>query len=323
MSRPHPAPTASEPVWIEAGGARQFVALRGRGGVPVLLVHGGPGSSLLPYARQIARTTRLEQDVALAYWEQRGTGRSRGTLREADLSLDRVVADAAAVAEHLAGRFGRPPVLVGHSWGTVVGVLLAASRPDLVAAYVGVGQVVHVREQERASTAWALERAEGAGDRRALRTLDRLGPLPHSAAGMARQRAVLARYGGVWRGHGATALALSGLWDAVTTPEYDLADLWRQARDPLFSLRALMADKLAVDLERQAPRLGVPAWFVVGEHDRITPPALVERYASALTAPAVHVVRFERSAHLPHLEEPAQFERVVREAAGLGGPPRP
>lgn len=301
---------------VEAEGSRLFVALRGRGPVPVLLVHGGPGASLLPFAREIARTTRLEEGVTLAYWEQRGTGRSRGTCTEADLSLAGAVRDAAAVAAWLAERFGRAPVVVGHSWGTVLGVLLARDRPDLVAAYVGLGQVVHVAEQEAASTAWARAEAERRGDRAALRVLRRLGPPPHTAAGMLRQRAVLARLGGVWHGHGAFALALSGLRAYLTTPEYGLGDLWRQARDPAFSLRALLPDKRRVDLERQAPRLDVPVWFGIGAHDRITPPALVERYAAGLAAPSVRLVRFERSAHLPHLEQPERFEAVVREAVG-------
>ncbi len=307
----------SEPVWIEVGGVRQFVALRGRGAVPVLLIHGGPGASLLPFARQIARATGLEADFALAYWEQRGTGRSRGTLGEGDLSLDAIVSDAAVVAERLAERFGRAPLVVGHSWGTVVGVLLARDRPDLVAGYVGVGQVVNVRDQEAASTAWARDQAQRRGDRRALRALDRLGPPPHTAAQMLRQRAVLTQFGGVWHGRGRLALAASGLRDALTTPEYTARDLWRQAQDPLFSLRALMPDKQTVDLVALAPSLSVPAWFVAGAHDQITPVSLVEGYVRALDAPAgKHLVRFERSAHYAFLEEPQRFEGVVREAAG-------
>ncbi len=122
----------SLPLWIETRGTRQFVALTGRGAAPVLLVHGGPGASLLPFARALARDTRLEDDFALAFWEQRGTGRPRGALTEADLSLSGIVADAVAVAERLAEQVGRPPLVVGHSWGTVVGVLLARDRPDVV-----------------------------------------------------------------------------------------------------------------------------------------------------------------------------------------------
>ena len=304
-------------VWLTAGGVRQSVVLRGHGPTPLLMVHGGPGASLLPFARQIARATQLEDAFTLAYWEQRGTGRSRGRLVEADLTLERIVSDAAVVAAWLAARFGRPPVVVGHSWGTVVGVRLAAARPDLVAAYVGAGQVVCVREQERRSTAWACAQAAAAGDRGALRTLARLGSPPHTAAGMLRQRAVLARYGGVWHGHGQGALVLAGLYDYLTTPEYSVRDLWRQARDPAFSLRALMPDKLTVDLGQQVRRIDVPAWFVAGAHDQITPLGLVRPYVDALDAPAgKRLVVFETSAHLPFVEEPARFERVVREAAG-------
>ncbi|MGB3543638.1 alpha/beta fold hydrolase, partial [Rubrivirga sp.] len=292
-----------------------FVALRGRGPVPVLVIHGGPGSSLLPFARTIARRTDLELDHTLAYWEQRGTGRSRGALREDDLSLAAILEDAIEVAARLTDRFKRPPVVVGHSWGTVIGVMLAQRRPDLVASYVGVGQVVNVREQERLSTAWAREQAEAAGDRASLRALDRIGAPPHTAVDMLRQRSVLARFGGVWHGHGQRSLVASGLKDYLTTSEYGPADLWRQARDPAFSLRALMPDKLEVDLEVQAPRLDVPVQFVAGVHDRITPLALVERYATALDAPGgARVILFEASAHLPFLSEPGRFGAVVRDA---------
>lgn len=306
----------SEPVWIESGGTRQFVALRGQGRVPVLLIHGGPGASLLPFARHIARETNLESDLTLAYWEQRGTGRSRGTLDESDLSLAAIVTDAVAVAEHLAERFGRAPLIFGWSWGTVIGVLLARDRPDLAAAYIGASQVVNVEHQEDASTAWAREQAEQSQDEASLRALDRLGLPPHSATGMLRQRAVLARYGGVWHGHGHRALVASGLRDYLTTPEYTARDLWRQARDPAFSLRALMPDKQTVDLAVLAPRLSVPAWFIAGVHDQITPLALVEAYVRTLDAPAgKHLVRFEHSAHMAFIEEPTRFEGVIREAA--------
>ena len=302
--------------WVDANGVRQFVALRGRGRVPILFIHGGPGASLLPFARGMAAATRLEDGFTLAYWEQRGTGRSRGRTRASELSLANIVADAVVIARWLREHFERPPIVVGHSWGTVVGVLLASTRPDLVAAYVGVGQVVSVLEQERDSTAWARAQATAAGDHAVLRRLDRLGSPPHSATEMLRQRALLARYGGVWHGRGQTDLVRSGLKDYLTTPEYRLADLWRQARDPVFSLRALMDDKVGVDLVQQAPRLEVPVWFAAGVHDRITPLALVERYMDGLDAPAgKRLVRFERSAHLPFVEEPERFEEVVRAAA--------
>lgn len=309
--------SASRALWVTSGGAKQFVALRGRGRVPLLLVHGGPGASLLPFAREIARTTCLEDDFALAYWEQRGTGRSRGHLRERDLTLDRIVADCVAVAEALRDRFGRPSVLVGHSWGSAVGILAAVRRPDLFAAFLGLGQVVCVAQQEQLSYDWAWGRAREAGDRAGLRELARIGPPPHDHRGMLRERAVLAAHGGVWHGHGTWALAAGDVWRALRAPEYTLRDLARQIADPFFSLRALVEEKYTLDLFVQAPRVEVPAWFIAGAHDWTTPTVLVERYVEALDAPrGKRLVRFENSAHLPFLEEPGAFEAVVREVAG-------
>ncbi len=288
------------------------------------MVHGGPGASLLPFAREIARTTRLEDDFALAYWEQRGTGRSRGRLRERDLTLDQIVADCVAVAETIRDRFGRPQVLIGHSWGSAVGLLAAVRRPDLFAAFLGVGQVVCVAEGERISYEWACARARQSGDRAGLRELRRIGPPPHDHRGMLRERAVLAAHGGVWHGHGAWALAVGDVWRALRTPEYTLLDLARQVADPFFSLRALVAEKYTIDLFEQAPRVEIPAWFIAGAHDWTTPSVLVERYVAALDAPrGTRLVRFERSAHLPFLEEPQAFEAVVREVADMARASRP
>ncbi len=132
---------------------------------------------------------------------------------------------------------------------------------------------------------------------------------------MLRQRAVLARFGGIRHGYGHRALVASGLRDYLTTPEYTARDLWRQARDPAFSLRALMPDKLTVDLMALAPSLSVPAWFIAGVHDQITPNSLVEKYVGALDAPAgKHLVPFEHSAHYSFLAEPRRFEGVIRDA---------
>ena len=56
-----------------------------------------------------------------------------------------MVRDAEEVVEYLRKRLGKEKVVVlGYSWGTVVGTLLARKRPDLLYAYVGMGQSVSI-----------------------------------------------------------------------------------------------------------------------------------------------------------------------------------
>jgi hypothetical protein len=48
-----------------------------------------------------------------------------------------------------------------------------------------------------------------------------------------------------------------------------------------------------------------------GRHDQVAPPAAAERYAELLEAPSKQLVWFERSAHMPHLEEPKRFRELL------------
>ena len=55
----------------------------------------------------------------------------------------------------------------------------------------------------------------------------------------------------------------------------------------------------------------VPAWGVVGADDTYTPVSDAEARHAALPDATLHVV--EGAAHLPNLERPAEFNRVLGE----------
>jgi pimeloyl-ACP methyl ester carboxylesterase len=46
-------------------------------------------------------------------------------------------------------------------------------------------------------------------------------------------------------------------------------------------------------------------------HDQVAPAGPAERYAELLEAPGKQRVWFERSAHMPHLEEPGRFRELL------------
>src|SRR3546814_11425880 len=82
------------------------------------------------------------------------------------LQIDTFVDDAIEVAEHVRERLGKDKlVLVGHSWGTIVGLRAALERPDLFHAYVGIGQVINTRLNEKLSFEYGLRRASAEGNR--------------------------------------------------------------------------------------------------------------------------------------------------------------
>ena len=87
-------------------------------------------------------------------------GRQVATTSTSDLTeggINRFVADAIELTELIERRYQvKKVVLMGHSWGTVIGLKAALKRPDLFHVYVGVGQVINARDNERESFAYAL-----------------------------------------------------------------------------------------------------------------------------------------------------------------------
>lgn len=136
---------------VELGGVKQWILLRGQAQQPIMLVlHGGPGSADIATAGHYQR--ELEKQFLVVNWDQRGAGKSecRDASSSTDLSIDQLVADATELIRLLLARFGKQKLYVlGHSWGSALGLLVTHRCPELVHGYIGVGQLVDASENER------------------------------------------------------------------------------------------------------------------------------------------------------------------------------
>lgn len=300
---------------VAIGGTQQWVLERSVDvDHPILLfVHGGPGTSQLTMNRR--NTKDLEAHFTVVNWDQRGAGKSYRAMRDrSSMTIDQFVQDTRQLVEHLLATFGhRQLVLVGHSWGTVVGTLTVAKYPELFSCYVGIGQVANMREGESVSYEWTLQQARASGDDRAVAALEAIGPPPFGGDWQRKtmtQRRYLGRFGGEVHAsrRGAFPLVLGSL---LFSREYSLIDRVDFFRGIFGSMRLLWPELLDVDLAERVPALDVPVFFVEGRHDWEAPSVLAERYFELLRAPRKELVWFENSAHLPNFEERQKFDRFL------------
>jgi pimeloyl-ACP methyl ester carboxylesterase len=295
---------------IPLGGFRQTVLLRGQDTrKPVLLyLHGGPGMGMLPVARHM--TAGLEADFLTVHWDQRGAGASCAGVDWSTLTLERMLGDTIELSEHLVERFGRPIFLLGHSWGSVIGALAVQQRPELFAAYIGLGQLVHGRRNEQLSHAFTLAEARRRGDAEAIAQLESVQPPYPNNAALGTQRRWLVTYGGTIYD---TARAREALPAMLFGREWTLAT--RLGAFPCFdaSTERLWSSVDSVDFLTSIPRLEVPVLLFSGRHDYNTPFTLTEEWAARLEAPHVQVVWLEDVAHMAPLEAPEAFQAAIRE----------
>jgi pimeloyl-ACP methyl ester carboxylesterase len=307
---------------IQLGGMTQWIRVRGSDASnPVLLLmQQGPGLPMISEAQRLEQLLGLEQAFTVVYWDQRGTGLSSPSLRtnsnRFEISKARMVDDTVMLLELLRDRFGGKTFVAGFSFGATFAACAAARRPELVAALVAAGMDIDVPAAESNAYAFALGAARRHGNGRAIRQLEAIGQPPHATAKQFRTRARwVGNFGGLATNASYNAIIRAVLISLVRSPDYSPADVIRAVRGMTASLAALLPQLATLDLVNAVPRLDVPIVMAQGRFDQVAPGEAAQRFHDSLKAPSKQLVWFERSAHTPHLEEPAKFRDLLIDVA--------
>jgi pimeloyl-ACP methyl ester carboxylesterase len=299
---------------IELNDVPQWVSVRGDAAGPVLLfLHGGPGGAEFGPRRKYLAD--LERSWLVVEWEQRGAGRSfRGDESPETLSLEILVRDAVVLVERISERVDRPVVVVGHSFGTALGVLVAQRIPDRLAGYVGASQVVCWAEQEARSYDWVLGEARRRDDAKAVAALSAIGrPVAgvysSGRAAVETQRRWLGAYGGVSADPG-----FLNRWvvSMVTARDYPLRAKLRFRAGMARSMDLVWPELgREIDFARDVTGLSVPVHLFAGRIDRITDLDQIQTWYDRLEAPAKHLEIVDGVGHLNLYEAPQRFVALL------------
>ncbi|BDR52105.1 alpha/beta hydrolase [Bombiscardovia nodaiensis] len=272
---------------------------------PILLyLHGGPGDACIPLTERY--NAGLERHFRFINFDQRGCGLSYYPFGPSEhITIDLMLADLLELVRRLKTAYPQAPItLLGHSWGSVLGLEFASRYPQLIRRYIGVGQVVSMPLSHR------------------VRSHPLRGPLPAHLRRLFSTESdvadLLLRFDEL-KGTGGWL----SLWqDVVRSGTYvsSRAYGWQGVRGLLLgahqSHAALDAELDQVDFTALT-HFAVPVCFVEGRHDRHLPGELVQMYADTLTSPH-YVAWFEHSAHCPQWEEPARFCNLVTQLCQNG-----
>jgi proline iminopeptidase len=261
----------------------------GEGGVPLLCLHGGPGST----HAGLAALEPLADERRVVLYDQLGSG---GSSKPSDPSLWTVelfLAELANVREGL----GLDRIhLLGHSWGGMLALEYALTQPAGLASLV--------LSSTLSST--ALWREESLRLRRDLPPEIREPLDEHERAGTTSDPAYEQAVTAFLRSH----LCRLDPWPPVVAELLQATNL--EVYNTMWGPSEAYPTGVLAGWD-VTPRLGeivVPALVLCGRYDEATP-RQAETIASGL--PDAELVVFEHSAHMAPIEEPEAYLAAVRE----------
>jgi pimeloyl-ACP methyl ester carboxylesterase len=269
---------------VKIGGIEQWITIRGqdRGNPVLLFLHGGPGDVTNPWS--FALFTPWEKYFTVVQWDQRGSGR---TLRKSGpavaptITVDRMMQDGIELSEYLRKRLGKEKIIiVGHSFGSILGTRMARARPDAFYACVGTGQVADGSKNPSVTYEALVKKAKATGDQRAIEELSRVGPPPwNSAEGYRVQH----KWANAFEGADQFLDATIGL--ALVAPGNSVRDINDSGDGQLLSGERLWPQVKSIQPADLGLEFSIPFFVFQGEEDFTTSTALARQYLESIKAP--------------------------------------
>lgn len=302
---------------INLGGVGQWILIRGRDETkPVLLVlHGGPGETMMPWVDLFQRR-ELEENFVVVHWDQRNAGKSYSSaLSEENLDVGAYVDDTLELADLLTRRFGQERIfLAGVSWGSALGFMALERNSSLFRAFIATSEFVDWQRSQKAGFDWAKAEAESRNDREALDIIASIEPFEATDLGdIAAKNRLLDRYGG---GDFHTEGRWQGYLDYATSgqsPYYSAAEVKNYRESIEASEQAVLPQLAGYNLFEDYPVSDIPIHFVAGAEDHETPVELVEEYAAELKAPDKSLTIIQNTGHNVPFDAPkAWADTLIR-----------
>ena len=313
---------------VSIHGVTQWLLIRGvdRRKPVLLFLHGGPGSAQIGIMRRYQQ--ELEKHFVVVQWDQRGAGLSGlEPIDDATYTKEQFVADGLEVTQYLRQRFQQEHIfLVGHSWGSGLGYILAVRHPEFFHAFAGLGQMS--RDGEKLAYAETLKAARAANNQKAISELLELGEppytiVPHVKGTLHAVEPGREAFGGMlvrfkWSealGGDAKYINITHqiIKDLLLSSEYTLTDSLAWLKHKGHSINLMYEEcNQNIDLYREGLDFKIPVYFLLGRWDMLTVPSGAVALMEAIQAPRKEIIWFD-AGHEIHWERPAEYQQALIE----------
>ncbi len=298
----------------------------------ILILHGGPGGNAKIYNDVVLRMSEpLEADYAVAYWDQRSSGNSKGRFSPNKLNLEQMIEDTDMVVELLKDQYGDDIslFLLGHSWGGYLGnaYLATGNNQEKIAGWIDVDGVHDFELMMRAGDALMNEIAtqqinEGSNQRVLWQEIKDFTDETEVNGISLQQFSEINRYAYVAEGLATT----DGLIEIANFEASELFQLlWHSAfgsHNPITEATNsvmiqgtgnLMNQIINRPLGEEMGKITIPSLFLWGQYDFVVPPAVGQDALEKIGTPGHQksLAIFGSSGHSPMLNQPDPFMELL------------
>jgi pimeloyl-ACP methyl ester carboxylesterase len=313
----------SEKIFVEINGSMQGMFINGKKmDNPVLLfIHGGPGMPEYPLTEKYP--VNIDEHFVVCWWEQRGAGLSYSSeLNYDEITIDQLVLDTIEVTNYLRKRFNKDKIfLIGHSFGSFIGLKTVKKAPELFEAYVGMAQISNQLTSEKIAYEYMLEQYKMSKNEKMVEKLKEYDILSMKSLPLEyikfRDRPMHEL--GIGTMHEMKSVITGIFFPVMGFSGYTIMEkinLWR-AKSKLLNKTNLWNTIISTDLRETVKEIDVPIYFFHGIHDLTVNYSLAKEYYRNIKAPLKGFYTFEKSAHSPIFEEPDKFIKIMTEEVML------
>lgn len=308
-----------EEIYLNLGGQEQYVLMRGmnKKNPIIIYLHGGPSSpdSFVSYSF----TDYLINDYTIISWDQRGCGKTyfhniKNDSNNKTVSYEQSLKDLNDLVDYALNRFNQKQVIIlGHSYGTILGSEYALQYKEKVSTYIAVAQVTSIEKTDLYSYKDALNKANEVGDdTSALVDAYENFIKNNDIISLMNLRRLTSKYHQV-------EIPDKTFNMALFSPYFNIDDLkWFIKQngnlEDYFALNKDLFDyTLNFDVYKNELTYDMPVYFISGTCDWICPVDSIKEYADNITSPEVKMITLDGCGHNVQYSEPKLFSIKLKE----------
>lgn len=296
----------------EINGIRQYIQIRGadKKAPLMLFLHGGPGGSMAGLCHVMQ--PEWEHHFTVVNWDQRNAcktyiaNKSNAAAISQSGTLEDYMADIDAVIAYLHTVYDfEKIILMGFSWGSLIGAEYAKKHGETVSHYIGVGQFIHYIDGLHYSCEWLRKVVKDApADVEKINAFENSIPdPPQMTPAFMNSLQGFSMLGAKYIAKDGRAFPIKSL---LTSPFLRFGEKMAMVHGNPKLFSGTYQTMLSHDF-RNNLHFDMPVLFVSGDEDFVCPNELLAQHFGQITAPQKKNVVISKATHTCFYDQPTAF----------------